>query len=189
MREAAGDARNTTAPTTSFSFPDPAQGNMSECPVVKVFVSQRRSRSIGPYESRRNGVDGDAVLRPFGCETAHQVIYGGLAHAIDCLAAKRHRTSLGAYAYYAASLLCNHLPGDRLGYQKCALDVDLQYLVHVCLSDALSKITGCDADVVHENINPSEGLNRLSDRSLDFTAFRNIQSEREGLFFPFLQFP
>ncbi len=117
------------------------------------------------------------------------MIYGGLAHAIDCLAAERHRTGLGAYAYYTTSLLCNHLPGDRLGYQKCTLDVDPQYLVHVCLSDALSKFTGCDADVIHENINPSEGLNCLSDRSLDFTAFRNIQSNGKDFsshFFNFL---
>lgn len=75
---------------------DAPEWDMVEDVRMELRIIEGRARAVGPDESRRNAVDGDAMRCSFERQATRQVIYRCLGHAIDRLALEHDATGLRA---------------------------------------------------------------------------------------------
>ena len=152
---------------------------MAEHVLVKVGLVEARPRAVGPDEGRRDAVDRDLVPRPFRGEATRQMVDGGLAHAIDRLAPKRHRAGLRADVDDAARLLGDHQLRHRLGGEEGALEIDVDRVVEILLGHVFGKVFRTDADIVDQHVDAAEMLVRLGDGRAHRAEVGEIHLDRE----------
>lgn len=75
-------------------FADASQRDLRQYFRVKGLVSQRFGSARRIDEGRRDGVDGDVVLRPFHGQAFRQMIDGGLGHAVHGFGGQGHESGL-----------------------------------------------------------------------------------------------
>src|SRR5437762_3088198 len=180
MREAAGEARKTTAPATSMGSPircrpeirsiyihgfaNPMQtGDTFDHIRAKLGVCQRAFRAWSMDKGRRNRIHGDVVFAPLDGKASGEVRNGGFCHAVHGFARECGETCLGTHVDDATTTLANHGPACGLTGEKCALQIHRKCEIKVVLAHMLREIFGCHPGIIDEDVQPSEMCHGLID--------------------------
>jgi hypothetical protein len=131
-------------------------------------------------EGRSHCVHVDIVFTPFDCQALGQMTNARLGHAVDRLSGQCDEPGLRTHVDDASTLLPDHDLPRRLAGKKRSFQIDGEGAVEIFFGHVFGQVFGRDACVVHENIQPPEGSNRLLYRlaDLDQTGHLHLQRQR-----------
>ena len=179
---AASLARNTIAAATSSASTRRPSGVASISAFAIVGIGHQRLDEARAHEGRRDGVDADAVRRPFEGERAGEVderALDGVIGRIGIEPAAGEPHDRGDVDDGAGPPR-DHVPADGAGAVEGAVEPDVEDALPALARHVDGRDPCPDAGIVDEHVDAPEALERLSDGRIHLALIRDVDGEGQG---------